>query len=436
MRDKFKMYILFWFSGSVSQLGSAMTSFALVLWAYTQTGSAMSVSLMNFCSYLPYIIVSIFASGFIDRYSKKKIMLVSDFVSVTCSFIVLLMFSLGKLEIQHIYMVNCVIGFMNAIQSPAQSVAIGQMVPKDKLSKVSGMDSFSSNLVCVFSPMLSSVVFALGGLSLVIIVDLLTFIFAFTILLVYIKIPEVLNKIDKDKNILYGSSEGFKFLYRNKGLWYMILTFAGINFVSRLTYENILSPMILARSNNISISIGIVNAIIGISGILGGLIVSTGKVKKNPVKMIYICAAFSFLFGDLLMGIGRNTFLWSVAGFAASFPIPFIMAGQKVILYKDIPTNKQGSVFAIRNAIQFSTIPVGVLLGGFLADYVFEPFMKSEFIVADMLKLFVGSGTGSGMAVMFLCTGVLGFICSIVAYKNENIKELMNIHDGKLENEN
>lgn len=431
MDNKFKRYILFWFSGSVSQLGSSMTSFALILWTYTQTGSAMSVSLMTFCWYLPYIIVSVFASGFIDKYSKKKIMLVSDFMSATCSLIVLLMYSSGKLEISHIYIVNCVIGFMNAFQSPAQSVAIGQMVPKDKLSQVSGMDSFASNLVCVFSPMLSSTVFALGGLSWVIIIDLLTFIFAFIILLVYIKIPEVLSKTDKGKNILYGSREGFKFLYRNKGLWYMVLTFAGINFVSRLTYENILSPMILARSNNSAISIGVVNAIIGIGGILGGLIVSTGKVKKNPVKMIYICAAFSFLFGDLLMGIGRNTFWWSIAGFAASFPIPFIMAGQKVVLYRDIPTNMQGSVFAIRNAIQFSTIPIGVLLGGFLADYVFEPLMKSELIIAEIFRYLVGIGAGSGMSVMFLCTGILGFICSIVAYKNGEIQDLMKIHDSE-----
>lgn len=432
MKNKFKMYILFWFSGSVSQLGSAMTSFALILWTYTQTESAMSVSLMTFCSYLPYIIVSVFASGFIDKHSKKKIMLVSDFISAICSLMVLLMWNFGNLEIWNIYVINCVIGFMNALQSPAQSVAIGQMVPKERLSQVSGMDSFASNLVSVVSPVLSSAIFAFGGLSLVIIIDLLTFIFNFLILLIYIKIPEVLSKSDKSKNILSGSTKGFKFLYRNKGLWYMILTLALINFVSRLTYENILSPMILARSSNNAVSIGIVNAIIGVGGILGGLIISTGKVKKNPVKMIYICAAISFLFGDLLMGIGRNTFWWSVAGFAASFPIPFIMAGQKVILYKDIPANMQGSVFAIRNAIQFSTIPVGVLLGGFLADYVFEPLMESEFIVAEILRSLVGIGTGSGMAVMFLCTGVLGFICSIVAYKKGEVQELMNIHDGKL----
>lgn len=89
MNHNFKKYILFWLSGSVSQLGSAMTSYALILWSYTRTGSAMSVSLMSFFNYLPYIAVSVFAGSFVDRRSKKKIMLASDSLAAACSLAVL-----------------------------------------------------------------------------------------------------------------------------------------------------------------------------------------------------------------------------------------------------------------------------------------------------------------------------------------------------------
>ncbi len=61
MDNKFKKYIVFWLSQSVSQLGSAMTGFALILWVYTVNHSALTVSMMSFCSYVPYIIVSLFA---------------------------------------------------------------------------------------------------------------------------------------------------------------------------------------------------------------------------------------------------------------------------------------------------------------------------------------------------------------------------------------
>lgn len=100
------------------------------------------------------------------------------------------------------------------------------------------------------------------------------------------------------------------------------------------------------------------------------------------------------------------------------------MAGQRVILYREIPQEIQGRIFAVRNAIQFSTIPVGILLGGFLAQYVFEPWMQRQGAVAKVLGQFVGYGTGSGMAVMFLCTGLLGSISSILAYRQKDVQQL------------
>lgn len=424
MKDSFKRYILFWFSGSISQLGSSMTSFALILWTYTKTSSAMAVSLMAFCSYLPYILVSLFAGNFVDYHSKKKIILVADALASVCSVTVLLLWKSGQLEIWHIYVVNCLIGIMNSFQSPAQSVAIGILLPKERLAQASGMDSFSNNLISIVSPVLASSLFAFGGLEMVLLCDLVTFIFAFIVLLTYIHIPEQKKQKQKEGNLFTGCMNGFHFLHGHKGLWMIILTMAAMNFFSRLTYENILSPMILARGGNDSVVLGVVNMMLGVGGIIGGMLVSTGKLKWNSIKMIYISGALSFLLGDLMMGFGRNVVWWGIAGIAASFPIPFIMAGQRVILYKKIPQEIQGSVFSARNAIQYSTIPVGILLGGYLADYVFEPFMASNSAIAVFLHRLVGNGTGSGMAVMFLCTGILGFTSCMIGYYNKEIQAL------------
>lgn len=424
MNKNFKKYIIFWLSQSVSHLGSAMTSFALILWAYTQNGSAMSVSLMSFFNYVPYIIVSLFAGTFVDNHSKKKIMLVSDSIAAACSVIVFILSIGNGLKIFHIYMVNFVIGFMNAFQSPASAVAVGKIVPKEKLAQVSGMNSFSGNLISVMSPVLAAALFSFGGLKVILLIDLLSFIFAFLVLLIVIKIPEDEHKKAEKTSLFAGCAEGFDYLKHNRGIFTIIITMALMNFFSRLTYENILSPMILARSGNNSIILGIVNAMMGIGGIVGGIIVTTGKFSKDGIKMIYISAIFSFLLGDVMMGAGRNVIIWSIAGLAASLPIPFINAEQNVILYQRVPDNIQGRIFAVRNAIQFSTIPLGIILGGFLADYVFEPFMMTENGIASVLYILVGNGAGSGMAVMFLCTGLLGSLFSLISYKQSEIRKL------------
>ena len=291
MNHNFKKYILFWLSGSVSQLGSAMTSYALILWSYTRTGSAMAVSLMSFFHYLPYIAVSVFAGGFVDRKSKKGIMLVSDSLAAFCSLAVLLLSLDGSLQMWHIYLVNMCVGLMNAFQSPAQSIAVGMLVPKEKLGQASGMDSFSANLVTVFAPVFASALFAFGGLESVIALDLVSFLVNFSVLILFIRLPEAptgVNVKDMGKGAAeetpeeketpreapVGVVEGFRFLREKKGLLYIMLTMALLNFFSRLTYENILSPMILARSGGNERTLGLVNAVLGAGGILGGILVS------------------------------------------------------------------------------------------------------------------------------------------------------------------
>lgn len=144
----------------MSGLGSSMTGFALVLWAYGQSWSAMSVSMMLFCNYVSYVILSLFVGSFIDRHHKKVIMLVSDSVAAVGSLAVLTFLLMGRL------------------------------VPEEKISNVSGMNSFSHNLTVVFSPMLAAFLFAAGGLSMILLVDLASFAFAFCVLLFFITIPE------------------------------------------------------------------------------------------------------------------------------------------------------------------------------------------------------------------------------------------------------
>ncbi len=424
---QFRKYILLWATQSVSQLGSAMTGFALTLWAYTQTHSAMTVSLMAFCNYVPYIIVSLFAGAFVDRHSKKAIMLISDSLAAVCTLAVFVLSATDNLHIWHIYAVNAVIGFMNAFQQPASSVAVSKLVPKEKLSNVSGMNSFSANLVTVLNPILASSIFSIGGLGIILLIDLLSFLGAFLVLLIVIRIPDEPSfavQKEKRQSAFSGTREGFTFLRKQRGLLAIMLTMALINFCSRLTYENVLSPMILARSGDNSFVLGMVNAVMGAGGIIGGIIVSVKKPSKRNARMMYVSAALSFLLGDLLMAVGRNVYVWCAAGIAASLPIPFIIAGNNVIMYNRVPEEMQGRVFAVRNAIQFGTVPFGILLGGLLADYVFEPFMASESAFAFVLRSFVGTGAGSGMALMFLCTGVTGFLVSCVSYGNKNIKSL------------
>lgn len=84
---------------TVSQLGTNMTSFALIIWIYTKNGQVMSSSLLAICSAIPYLIVSLFGGAVVDNANKKRIMLICDFVAVVCSFVILSCFISGILEL-------------------------------------------------------------------------------------------------------------------------------------------------------------------------------------------------------------------------------------------------------------------------------------------------------------------------------------------------
>ena len=209
--NSMKKYIILWLSQSVSGLGSSMTGFALVLWAYGQSRSAMSVSLMSFCNYVPYVVLSLFVGSFIDRHNKKTIMLVSDSIAAIGSLTVLVFLLMGQLAVWNIYVINAMVGITNAFQQPASAVATGRLVPKEKISNVSGMNAFSNNLIVVFSPMLAAFLFASGGLPLILLIDLASFVFAFCALLFFIEIPEPVQ--EKTRATPFdGIAEGFAFL--------------------------------------------------------------------------------------------------------------------------------------------------------------------------------------------------------------------------------
>ena len=171
-QPSFNKYIIFWMSQSLSELGSAMTGYALILWAYQQTNSAMSVSLMSFCSYMPFILVSIFTGSFIDSHKKKSILLWSDTLAALCTGLICILSVNGKLEIFHIYLVNLFLGLMNSFQSPALSVAIGILVPETYRSRASGMSSFSTNLITVITPMAATALYTFLGLEGILFLDL------------------------------------------------------------------------------------------------------------------------------------------------------------------------------------------------------------------------------------------------------------------------
>lgn len=419
-----KTFFILWSGQSVSQLGSAMSSYALIIWAYQQQGTVLSVALLSVCTFLPHILVSIFAGALVDRLPKKTTLLFCDAIAACCTLAVLLLFSMGRLELWLLYVVNLITGLMNSFQSPASNVTVTLVTPQKHYGRASGLQSLSESFVNIFSPVFATALLAFGGLSSVLIADLLTFAACFLSLWLFVRIPKEKKRKQNRIHLLQESKEGFSYLNQNRGLLYLMFFLAGINLLAALSYNSVLPAMLLSRQGGGESVLGLVTSAIGVGGIVGGVLMSILPPPKNRVRTIFIACAVSMFTGDIFFALGRNVWVWAAAAFVCNIPIPILTGNQSTLIRLHVPSHLQGRVYSIQTALQFGTIPAGYLLGGILADYLFEPMMRASGTVQSFLSLLVGTGPGSGMAVIFLFTGVFGTLLSLVCMKNPTIRNL------------
>ncbi len=416
-----KQFLALWLTQSLSALGSAMTNFALVLWLYGSTGSALTTALLAVCSYAPYVLVSIFAGAVSDRWNKKAVLLVCDSLAALCTLVVLYLLRTGQLAAWHLYLLNALNGLMNTVQSPAADVAVTLLTPEKHYQRTSGLRSFSNSLVTILTPVFATALVALAGTEAVIAFDLFTFGAAFLSLLLVIRIPEAEKPAQKKEGILKAAAEGLRWLVQNPGILWLILFLAAINLIASI-YNAALPALVLSRPFGGERVLGILNAATGIATLLGSLLVTVLPTPKSRVRVICNTLLISMSTENFLLSLGRSPWVWYLGAVLGWLVIPLMNANLDVVMRSRIPAQVQGRVYSVRNSLQFFTIPLGYLLGGALVDHVFEPLMAQT--DSRLLTGLFGTGKGSGAAFLFLLVGFAGVAVCLVFRRVRAIRQL------------
>lgn len=417
--NEFKFFIILWLTQSFSSLGSAMTNFALVIWLYQDSGSALTTALLSVCSYAPYVIMSIFAGAISDKWNKKTVMLVCDCFAALCTVITLILLKTGTLAVWHLYILNALNGLMNSVQSPASDVAITLLTPEKHYQKTSGMRSFSNSLVSILTPVFAAAIVSFAGIEAVIAFDLITFTAAFCILMFFIKIPEAPQKTENNETLLQSAKSGFVYLKYNKGILWLILFLSAINLIASIN-SSVLPAMVLSKANETAL--GLVNSCVGIATLFGSLVATFFPKPRSRIKVICNCLLFSMSTENFLLSFGNHTIIWCIGSVLGWMLIPLMGANYDVIFRSNVPKEVQGRVYSVRNTLQFFTIPVGYFLGGFLVDEVFEPFMENTEI--SLFTNIFGNGKGSGASLLFFIIGVAGVMVCLIFRRIKSLRKL------------
>ena len=272
-----------WLGQLVSMTGSGMTRFALTIWVWQQTGEATALALVAIFSFAPAIIFSPIAGAIVDRVSRKKVMIASDLAAGLSTVALLILYSTGLLEIWHLWAAGFFASTFESFQFPAYSAAITTMIDKKHYTRANAMLTMVESASGIIAPASAGALLPLLGISGIMIIDIVTFVFAIgALLLVVIPDPVQTATGRASRGTLFQESLfGFRYIFANPSLLGLLLIFFSTNLTFGLVMI-LFAPMILARTADNTVILGTTMMMFGVGGVVGGLVIAAwGGFKRR-----------------------------------------------------------------------------------------------------------------------------------------------------------
>lgn len=408
-----KRFIIIWFGQLVSLTGSQLTSFALAVWVFEETGSTTQFALISVARFLPGIIVSPFAGALADRWNRRWVMIIGDTGAAMATVLLLSLLYFGQLEVWHIYLSVAINSAFGVVQWPAYAATVPLLVSKEQLGRANGFLELANSFSTLISPALAGVLLTVIHLRGILLIDMLTF-FTALLSLFIVRIPNVSNSIATqetgNESLFKDIASGWQYLSRRAGLVALIIFYAAINFMLGQVHHVLLTPMILSFTS--AQMLGIILSI-GSIGWLGGSLVMT--IWGGPKRRIYGTFGFALMMGigTIIIGLQPIPWLIIVGLFIFQFSAPIAYSTGQAILQSKVAFHMQGRVMAFRKMIAQSTMPLGYLIVGPLADQVLEPLLSLGGFLAPNIGLIIGVGPGRGMALQFILMGLLTAVITV-----------------------
>lgn len=425
-------FTLVWLGQIVSVLATNMSVFALTIWVFQKTGSVTALAGVQAVFVTALLVLSPLAGVMVDRHDRKLMMMLSDLMAGLATIAILLLQAFGVLEVWHLYAAAVFQGAGNAFQWPAYSAAISTMIPKEQYGRANGMMSLIEMGPGILAPLLASALLPVIALTGILTLDVVTFVLAILVLFfVHIPAPSrTLESAQGQGSILQEAIFGFRYIFARPSLLGLQLVFLFGNLFSGIAYT-VLTPMILLRTGNDSLSLGLVLSAGAVGGVVGGVVMSAwGGFKRRVHGVLAGWIASGFFFA--LTGVGTSLPLWIAASVLSTLLVPLINGSNQAIWQAKVAADVQGRVFSARRLIAWLPNPIAPLIAGVLADYVLEPAMRTPSSLTSFFGWLVPPGPGAGTALLIVFSSLGGILAGLAGYLSRPIRdaeEILPDHD-------
>lgn len=352
---------------TISLFGSSLVQYAIIWYITLITASGSIMTIATICGYVPQMIISMFAGVWLDRYSRKKLIIAADSLIACSTGLIAILFLIGYQEIWLLFILLIIRSMGTGVQTPAVNAFLPQIVPKDNLMKVNGINSMLSSITIFLSPAVSGLLLTITSIELTFFIDVIT---AFIGVGITLTISEIKKEEEKkiQRNMLQDIKEGMHYLQNHKPIKQQLIYIMIVAVL--ISPAAFLTPLLVSRAFGQEVwKLTVSQMVFSLGAIAGGALISIWGGFQNRR---YTIIAATIFYGMMMIGIGIAPIygVYLLFNGLIGISMPCYNAPVQVFFQENVEEEMQGRVFGMLQIANACALPFGTVLFGPLADII------------------------------------------------------------------
>jgi len=392
-----KKFIIIWIGQTISIFTSSVIQMAIIWYLIDMTKSATILSLATLMGFLPQAVLGPFIGVLIDRYDRKKIMILADLSIAFVTFVLVIVGWFVAIPIWLIMIVLFLRSIGTAFHGPSLLAITPMIVPKKYLTNCAGYTQGMESVSLLLSPAVAAVLYSSFSISLILLTDILGAAIAIGTIFI-IKIPKT-SRTDHEMapNFIREAKEGFSVLRREKGMMSLMIIgslYAMIYFPIGTLYPLICMSYFGGTFKDSSI----VEIVFSAGTLIGAVILARWGEKINKIYAIILSIAVMGV-GLIMTGILQpgQFKVFIVLAVIMGITIPFYYGILNAIFQFKFKEQYLGRILSLSTSLGMIAMPLGLVLSGSFADVI-------------------------GVEKWFLISGVLTVVIAFICYLMPSIR--------------
>ncbi|MFX0174593.1 MAG: MFS transporter [Candidatus Hodarchaeota archaeon] len=376
-KETYRSYIYFWTGQLFSLLGSMVVFFVITWWIADVYVSEVLLAIASFLYILMMTLCMPIAGVLADRINRKQLIVIVDSLQAFSTFLLIMLFQFGIANIWIVLVFISIRSVFQAFHVPTVNAIIPTMVPKNKLTRINGINFLFTGVVQLFAPFIGALLLIFVSVYMILWVDVITFFIALIPLLL-ISIPSVnhVNHVEEEaekSSFIKEFKLGIKTLKFIPGLITMLILTMILNFMVRPL--DTLMPLFIKVTHRGGASLLALAEMVFTGGMIAGAIVTSVKKSwKRKIRAIFISLVGAMI-GYMILALAPSGsyLILAIGGVVLGFNLPIINSIYQTFLQTTVPPDKLGRVTSIDHTFSMAISPIGSLISGPLAVIIGIP---------------------------------------------------------------